>query len=1482
MKDTIYLSVLDSLAVGFAHCRLLSDANGSLVGYTIIEENSAFELLTGLSSSAIGGKNIIKSARHLGEYGLDDLILFSKTAVSGEGTTKEKFIKKTNKWYEIRVLPAEKEQFIILISDLTDSKLDTVNKEELVNISNSLLNSDRKLPDLDKLTHDMCRIAGAEFGVFNLFSDDRKKFRNMAIYGNPGLISSAYKLLGFSLVNKEWDTSLVRFNTIKEEHIVRFSSLSELATGVIPDQLCKTVSAVLNTGSVYAIEIAAHSVVIGDFILLFRKGNELQNRSIISAFANMVGIAINRNNTENERKKSESNLKNFFNAGIDFHWVLNERGEIIEVNETVINRLGYKASELQGQPGMIVHPPEMREDARRIIESMLQGANIACNIPLRAKSGQLIPVETYVFKSEWNGQMAVFGISKDISELKLSEEKFSKAFNTSPDIMGISDLATGVYVEVNKAFCEILGFTQEEVIGKTSEEVLKFGVELRKSLLAKIKKAGFLRNEEVIINTKTGKPLNILLSAETITMAGKDYNLTVGVDITSRKAMEISLRQNEEKYRSLTEKMRDVLWTTDLNFNTTWVSPSIYTILGFTPEERIMQKAEDQVTPESLKYAFELLSEQLKNDKESDPDRTIALKMNYFHKEGSVRVLENMMSFIRDDSGNPVAIHGLSRDITERQKAEEELVRVNENLRQTGLMAKVGSWEADFVNGTLHWSDITKKIMSVPEDYIPQLREATIHYKEGDSRDRIFRLVENARTTGEPFDDEFIVNAFDGTERHIRNIAKPVFKDGICIRIIGTFQDITDKKIYENRLRKSEANLKAIIENTLENIWSVNTNYEVEYVNEVFSRAFFMTFGVELKAGMNIIHALPENLRAQWKERYDRAFLNEHFLFEDRIMVGGNIIYVEVAMNPIIVDGRIVGVALYGKDVTEKMISQLQLRYQADLRQLLVELSSGFINLPVGKIEPAISDSLEKIGEFVGADRSYVFEFDTINKSASNTIEWCRHGVEKQINRLQKIPLSKYTNWVEMLIRGESVKISNVNDIADPVLKDIALIQNVKSFLTIPLIMQGHCMGFVGFDSVSDFHEYTDIEHQLLLVYAQTLVNVMERMEKERKLVEAKEKAEESDRLKSAFLANMSHEIRTPMNGIIGFLNLLREPDLSDENKSAYIDIVTQSGQRLLDTLNDIIEISKIESKEMNLNISDVPTDKILEYFLNFFLPQASTKGIILKLSDHLRGGSAILKTDRNKLESMISNLLKNSVKFTSSGYIEFGNYTSDNTLVFYVKDTGSGIPENRLEAIFDRFVQGDISSNRPHEGSGLGLSIVRGYAELLNGNVWVESVYGKGSTFFFSLPYICGSDTEISKSAEDFNIPEGNASLSILIVEDDRSSYLYLERILSMEGYRTFCVSDGLEAVTQVKDNNNIGLVLMDIKLPGISGIEATKRIREFNKKIPIIAQTAYAFAGDREEAMIAGCSDYILKPVNRSELLKLIVKHTKPVDLA
>jgi len=412
-------------------------------------------------------------------------------------------------------------------------------------------------------------------------------------------------------------------------------------------------------------------------------------------------------------------------------------------------------------------------------------------------------------------------------------------------------------------------------------------------------------------------------------------------------------------------------------------------------------------------------------------------------------------------------------------------------------------------------------------------------------------------------------------------------------------------------------------------------------------------------------------------------------------------------------------------------------------------------------------------------------------------------------------------------------------------------------------------------EQIEDANKQITNQNKELNQYRSHLEQLVE--ERTGELLSAKNKAEESDRLKTAFLQNMSHEIRTPMNGILGFLELLREPDLDEINKNNYIDIINNSGQRLLTTINDIIELSRIESDQLFVHYSVFDIMEVMNDHFKFFSRQAEEKGITLKLSAQILDKQAIVESDRQILDNILTNLINNSIKFTQNGTVEFGNYLENDSMIFFVKDTGIGIPADRLEAIFDRFVQADMKNTRTHEGSGLGLSIVKGYLEILNGSVWVESEIGKGSTFYFSIPYKPADAKELIKVEKKEPTDISKKKLTILIVEDDENSLLYIKSILKNLTANLLNASNGNDAVKLIKENLNISLVLMDIKMPELNGFDATRKIREFNNTVPIIAQTAYAFSENKEEAFKAGCNDYITKPINGKELIKLIQKYTQ-----
>jgi len=387
--------------------------------------------------------------------------------------------------------------------------------------------------------------------------------------------------------------------------------------------------------------------------------------------------------------------------------------------------------------------------------------------------------------------------------------------------------------------------------------------------------------------------------------------------------------------------------------------------------------------------------------------------------------------------------------------------------------------------------------------------------------------------------------------------------------------------------------------------------------------------------------------------------------------------------------------------------------------------------------------------------------------------------------------------------------------------------------------------------------------------------DISDRILAEKELIEAKNKAEQSDKLKSVFLANVSHEIRTPMNAILGFLELLKEPGLKTELAHSYIDIVNQSGKRLLNTINDIIEISKIESGQSDVHITEVNTKDIMVFHYNMFRQLSRDKGLLLLLSDHLQGDKAVIQTDRHKLEGILTNLINNAIKFTHEGSIEIGNRLEEDYLLFYVKDTGMGIPEDRIEAVFDRFVQADTTTSRNHEGSGLGLSIISAYLEMLKGKIWVESEIGKGSTFYFTIPYV----TAYNDHSKYLSVSQGKKEKilkdTILIAEDDDLSFKLIETILQKQGLKTIRVTNGEEAVGAVYDTSSIALAIIDISLKGMDGLEATRQIRLFNKKIPVFVMSANALNDENKQAKDAGCNEFISKPVDIKEFIVLLKKY-------
>jgi len=387
----------------------------------------------------------------------------------------------------------------------------------------------------------------------------------------------------------------------------------------------------------------------------------------------------------------------------------------------------------------------------------------------------------------------------------------------------------------------------------------------------------------------------------------------------------------------------------------------------------------------------------------------------------------------------------------------------------------------------------------------------------------------------------------------------------------------------------------------------------------------------------------------------------------------------------------------------------------------------------------------------------------------------------------------------------------------------------------------------------------------------------------EAELIRAKEKALESDRFKSASIANMSHEIRTPMSGILGFAELLKEPAIGPEQQEKFINIIEQSGHHMLNLINSIIDISKIESGQMDVNFSRLDINEEVMAMYEFFLPQFQLEKEEVTLDIRIPDETRVVISDRHKLKSILTNLLNNALKYTSEGRVEMGYRKKGRWLEFYVKDTGIGIKEEFAEHVFDRFFQADtVASKGDNEGSGLGLSITKAFVEMLGGKVWVKSKPGKGSAFYFSIPDkqpFSETMKKEEKTAEKSAKPKARQPKEsvILLVEDDKYSAELFSVYAQDWPYKMIHAATGQEAIEKFKSMPQIDLILMDVKLPGISGLEVTRQIREMGSAIPIIAQSAHAIEGDKEKAFRAGCNDYISKPVSKSALLACIERNLK-----
>ena len=1027
--------------------------------------------------------------------------------------------------------------------------------------------------------------------------------------------------------------------------------------------------------------------------------------------------------------------------------------------------------------------------------------------------------------------------------LRESEERFRSVTQSANDAI-ITTNSNGLVLGWNRGAEKIFGYTEAEITGQKLTLIIPQKYEKLHQLgLQRVSTDGEHRvigkTVELYGLHKNGDEFPIELSLAEWENASGMFFTGIIRDISERKKAEAAIIESEKRYRDIFNTVQDVFYQTDLEGKIIDISPSIYRFLEFDREEMLGQQVNETY--------FD------KNDRDkllgkiSTHGELKDYEIRLTTKSGEIKYASVNARLMFDEEGNISHINGALRDITERKLAEAALQESETNYRELMLKLPDGVYKSTEAGKFIAVNPAMATMLGYEsvEELMAIDIKTQLYFEEADRE--IVELLEGKTEIG-----VFRMKKKDGSELWAEDHGWLVLDENKnTIFHEGMLRDVTDRKKAEDALKVSEDKYRTMIEYSNDLIWTLDNEGNFVFMNETAAK----TTGLNLDEwiGRSFVPLILEEDMHMIMDVFAQTIGGKPCNYELRFKKDDNsILSISVNTSPIYISGKVEGIVSFGRDISESKQAEKQLKLlgraidQSPVTVMITDKKgiieytnpkfteiTGYTPEEVKGKNPRILQSGEQTKEF------YTELWDTI--LSGNVWQGEFHNKKKNGGSF----------W-------ESAAISSITDSNG----------EVSFFLAVK-------------------EDITEKKNMIA------------------ELIKAKDRAEESDRLKSAFLSNMSHEIRTPMNGILGFAGLLKSPNLTGEQQQEYIAIIETSGARMLNIIKDIVDISKIEAGLMEVDLQLSNINQQTEYIYTFFKPEVEGKGMKLSHVNGLSGKAAMVNTDREKLYAILINLVKNAIKYSDTGAIEFGynlvqtrhalsrtetetdtkidteTETRDalSVLQFYVKDTGIGVPADRQKAIFDRFVQADISDTRAYQGAGLGLSISKAFVEMLGGTIWVESEEGKGSTFYFTIPYQVPVEEKpihsaIVPVAETENEISG---LKILIAEDDPTSEMLISLALKSYSKEIIKVKSGNAALEICRNNPDIDLIMMDIKMKDLDGYEATRQIRLFNKEVIIIAQTAYALINEREKALEAGCNDYISKPISVDLLRGLVEKYFK-----
>jgi len=1150
---------------------------------------------------------------------------------------------------------------------------------------------------------------------------------------------------------------------------------------------------------------------------------------------------------------------------------LNSNGDVIRVNQKTCDILGYELKEIIGKNWF---ENFLSEKTKSIVipisKKLLQGEikeNISNENSILTKEGdeRIIKWHNAIIRDNKDTITGHLSIGEDITEQKKLEERLSQAVDIierSPSVVFLWRNEDNWPVEyVSKNVESFFGYSAEyfltnkinynqlihlDDVDAVSEEV-KF--------YSKNNDTSFTHKPYRVI-TKQGKV--IWVKDQTLIQRNENGEIThyegILLDITENIEAEEDLQKLNI---ALNNSINEVYIFDDENFKFTYIDNGSIHNLGYTFKELI------KMSPSDIKpnYSQKKLTTLIKPLKSGKVDKLQFETIHQRKDKTTYNVEVNLSKF---------KIHGklyflaLVIDITKRKKAEKSLIESENKFKAFTNQSSEGINVSDLKGNYTFVNPAFCKMVGYKES---ELLKMTVFDVTADKNDKeTFKKTKTIKE-GEPVFVELIRKK--GTTFIAEVIGKNLLIKGEK-SILGTIRDVTERKEAQKKL--------------IDNEFLLNETQEIaqlgSYVLDISSGSWTSSpvlnnilgiddnYKKDMSGLLSVIH--PKDEKEMFKYLSTNVLINHEFFDKEyriqrvkdqqiRWMHGLGKLKFNKEGTPIEMIGTI-------RDITErKNVEKVLLQQQQSLKivnseiktknKKLIKSEERFRNMfnhsPVSLWEEDISEVLK-----------------LLNKKS------------KEVDNL-KLYLDENPDFVYKC--ASKIKVLNVNESAlkllglktkEKLIANLSMNFNSNSFET----LKEELLTLLTKDKTFKRNtEFVRSDGEIIYVTLKLVIiektKVIISFSDITELKKAKEKAEESDLLKTEFINNMSHEIRTPMNGILGFSELLINQDVTKEKREFYVKLIKNSGHQLLQIIDDILEISRLGTNKVKVIEEHVNINDLLLELFSIFEPKAKENKTPLYVEKHLTDKESTIITDRTKLNKILSNLLENALKFTNVGNITFGYHLKSEgdkkQLVIYVKDTGVGIAAKDQKMIFKRFSQSGREASKKVEGLGLGLSIAKENTQLLGGEITVESVKRKGTTFFVSIPY-----KPVFTTIETEKLKE---KTTILIAEDEEVNYLYLHTLIK-DVFNLNCnlihAKNGQEAIDICKSNTTIDFILMDLKMPVLSGYKAATEIKKVRPTIPIIAQTAYSTKQEQQKAIAAGCTDFISKPISKDELYKLLNK--------